>query len=151
MVKQIGRLALALIILSQIGATCHGTETGNPTGTSDTANSAIDQLIDLLCLRIHECDSAIDESACTETLNGADGDNLGDKFGLPEGAFTIDGIRSGINDGSIVTNSASLVDCETDIGTITCSVVTNNVLPNHFSNVENVVPDSCQGVFSLSE
>ena len=35
MVKRIGRLALALFILSQIGATCHGTETGNPTYSND--------------------------------------------------------------------------------------------------------------------
>lgn len=160
------KILFILVALTHVAATCKGTECGNPgscpsdqsgddgdagSPPTDLAPLAIDELIDLLCQRISACESSITAGACIEALEGADGDQIGDEFGLPEGQFTVEEIRSGLEDDTIITNDSVLTDCETDILAIPCSDIMTNVSQSDFSNIENIIPDSCLGVFSLVE
>lgn len=163
MVRSLIRIFLVLVFFIHFGASCPGTETGNPGNApsgeeegvdgspADVSQSAIDDLIDTICQMVNLCEDSITTASCVEALNGQDGDQLGNEFGLPEGEFTTEEIRTGLDDGSIIADSTSIGTCGGDISEVSCSLVTASVSSHDFSNVENFIPDSCGGVFILSE
>lgn len=175
MIRRLLKLALVLLAVGQIAATCNGTETGNPgvpseqpggsegggttggTGgcpaglksqTDDADRDAVvDDLILDLCHKIILCGVPTTTDTCVNALNGAAGDRLTDELGLAPDAFTIESLRAALNDGAFTFDSASFSSCETAIGSVDCSVVSANVTAADFSGTENIVPDSCVTVF----
>lgn len=177
MIRRLLKLALVLLAVGQIAATCQGTETGNPgvpseqpeggttggTGTgggcpaalklktSETTgdrDSVVDSLILDLCHKIILCGVATTTDACAAALNGPDGDKMTDEFGLiPAGSYTIDSLRDALNSGSLTFNSAGFASCEPAIGAVDCETVAANVTATDFSGTENIVPDVCFEVF----
>jgi len=160
------KILFILAALTHVAATCKGTECGNPgscpsdqsgddgdegSPPADLAPSAIDELIDLLCQRINACDESIPMGSCVTALEGIDGNQIGDEFGLAEGEFTVEEIRNGLEGGTIIADDSALADCEADISVLPCDAVSSNVSADNFSNVENIIPASCLNVFSLSE
>ncbi|HEX5036229.1 MAG TPA: hypothetical protein VFX30_03630 [bacterium] len=177
MIRRLLKLALVLLAVGQIAATCQGTETGNPgvpseqpggsgggttggTGTgggcpaalkSETAgdrDSVVDSLLLDLCHKIILCGVPTTTDTCVNALNGADGDRMTDEFGLlPEGSYTVDSLRDALNEGALSFNSSGFSSCEPAIGSVDCATVEANVTATDFSGTENIVPDVCFEVF----
>ncbi|MBI3541107.1 MAG: hypothetical protein HY073_03090 [Deltaproteobacteria bacterium] len=157
------RLILLLLVVSQIAATCQGTETGNPgttpnkpcsaavvlnQTTTQGSDQAVDDLLSVICQRVLVCGIATTTDTCFNALDGTAGDKMTDNFGLtPAGQYTITQVRADLINGTLSVNQNLLSTCETDISTTPCTSITQNITSNDFSKTENLIPQSCSGVF----
>lgn len=108
----------------------------------------LDELIQRLCLEIFVCDKSIGTLDCNEALNGPDGDQILDEFGIvPEGFLTVEQVHSGLRQGIITTDEINYEECKSAIREIECIDVLENVTKDDFSNVENIIPEDCEEVF----
>ncbi len=176
MAQKLKYLFLILMLLG--GAACAtGTETGNPGNTEAPGSdgpgdagagdpcalrqqalqtqatdeeTALDEIIETICLKIFVCDVTISRDDCTDALNGADGDEILDELGLTEGLFTVEQVHSLLQAGSITADTTAQSACEEDIADILCPDVLADVSLDDFTNVENIIPDSCNDVLNAN-
>jgi hypothetical protein len=164
-------LALVLMALAQVAATCQGTETGNPGVPSDNPGGgtggstggetclvvskrqtgtdiAVDDLISALCSKIILCGVSTTTDTCFNALNGPDGDLMTDELGLAAGEFTIAELRQALIDGGLSADASAVSSCETSIGSGDCALIQAQVSAGDFSGTENVVPETCLSVFA---
>lgn len=173
MTRRILKLALVLLALGQVAATCQGTETGNPGVPSDNPGGggttggetclvlskrqtggtdiAVDDLIAALCNKIVLCGIPTTIDSCFNALNGPDGDRMTDEFGLPDGEFTIEGLRAALLAGNFSASEAGVSSCEAAIGSVDCGEVGANVAEGEFSGTENFIPATCLSVFAEAD
>lgn len=119
-----------------------------PFSTVTTAETALDELLQRLCLRIFIC-RGIPTLDCLNALNGTDGDQILDEFGiLPEGLFTVDHINSGLEQGIISTDDVAFGTCKMDIDNVNCSLV-STITADDFSTTGDFIPVSCNTVFDV--
>jgi hypothetical protein len=177
MVQEIKKffILLAIVLPFLAGCTGLGTETGNPFSPTETGNPSaspcpafrvdptlqadtvagedevidteFDVVIEYICLRIFICDSEIHTLDCIDALNGIDGDQTLAEFGLSEDLWTVEKLHAALTGQNILTDATALADCKDDILAVDCEEVTLNVDMDDFSEVENIIPNSCVDVF----
>lgn len=109
----------------------------------------LDELIQRLCLSIFLCDPLIGTLECIDTLNGEAGDTILNEFGIVLDDFlTVDEVNTGLRNGNILVDPDAFETCKSDLLTIDCTDVNTHVNSADFSSVENIIPESCTGVFS---
>ncbi len=165
MARRFLRLIIVLLALGQMGASCHGTETGNPGNPGGTtggvptncpaaltsgSDQSVDDLIFKICQRVIGCGVVTTTDTCVNALNGTDGDPMVAKFGFTLGT-TIVQLRADLISGTVAANAANEASCENDIAVVTCSDVNPAVTGSDFSKVAAFIPDSCVGVYASAE
>jgi len=173
--RQLCKLAVILLTLAQIAATCNGTETGNPGVPSDNPGGGsggttggevscliaskrqtgtdifVDDLIAALCNKIVLCGIPTTIDTCFNALNGPDGDRMTDELGLAPDAFTITQLRQALIYGTLFADPSLSSTCESVIGSVDCAEVSANVSAGDFSGTEKFVPAACDAVFAAGD
>lgn len=157
-----------LIILTIFLCSClQGTDTGNPGLTdtvegieggiisgddpSDTNLNEIDALILATCNLLTDCEN-VDFSDCFDAI--LDQSNIDEEIGLSVGQFTdLRETRAASADGSLSKSADAQKQCVEDIESLSCSQpnVDNSYddnLSNAYENVADMLPSSCNGIYS---
>lgn len=122
-------------------------------GCTDELNSssfAVDRLIGDTCAAVQRCDSRLRSSECVAALNGDRGREIWDDFGLaPEGAYTSDQVRRGIDHKTLRVDPADLEDCLYELRGV-CEKPGTVIPIGNYSNVDAIIPKggACPHVLS---
>lgn len=122
--------------------------------SEDTDEAVTDDLVSELCEATVRCDATLSYSACVTAMEGEDGRQIWDNFGLQdrEDELTKSQVESGISDGTIAVNETALEDCLHEL-TEACDNDGESFSIGGYSNVENLILEdgACPSVLGISE
>jgi hypothetical protein len=133
---------------------------GLPSETTDDAPSAADDAVDSasaadalvqeLCAATARCDKTLSEAECDTAMDGDDGLQIWDNFGLmPENSFTTAQVVEAIDDGTVTVNETALNDCLQELAEA-CDNTGETFPIGSYDNVENLILEegACPSVLS---
>ncbi len=107
------------------------------------------ELVERLCLNIFLCDNSIGTLHCIDRLTDSEGDPIAAIVGPAGFDFTADQLQNELRNGTALTDSEGFATCKADIDAIDCSVITNSINVDDFSQVADILPDSCTEIFVI--
>lgn len=116
------------------------------------AAGVVDQIIQGLCEAVVRCDSSLTLDECVAALEGEEGRQIWDEFGLEafKNKLTSGEVRDGIENGIFVVNETNLETCLIELDQICEAGESPGLVGGDFANAENLIDDGsvCNGVLS---
>lgn len=118
-------------------------------------SDVVDRLIDSLCAAIDRCDPEISYAECVLAMEGVEGMQIWDEFGLEafENKLTAEDVREGIRNGSFIVSGGVLTACLNEIDSLCLDGPDPFLVNGDLDQAEEAIEKdgACSGVLSAVE